>query len=297
MMLFMKTHLPKESMSHKVHIDNLRDAIMDHCGRKIAFIILFGSFARGNWVHDKYDEDGRTFEYASDYDILVVMNAKKYNSLQASSALSYELEEAIRPYGNPHKPHIANVIVESVAKLNKMLGQKQYFFTDIKKEGIFLYDSGKYKLSDARDLSNTELKEIAVNDYEEWFPMGDSFLINCRNSIDRSDNKVAAFLLHQAAENFLHCSLLVMTGYKPKTHSLEKLTSLCASQSNEFLKVFPRTNEMERKLFKLLEEAYIRARYDKTYKITAEQLEYLVRRVEMLRDVTKSACDDRVENL
>ena len=35
-------------------------------------IILFGSYARGDWVEDTYVEDAITYEYKSDYDILVI---------------------------------------------------------------------------------------------------------------------------------------------------------------------------------------------------------------------------------
>ena len=35
-------------------------------------VILFGSHARGDWVEDRYEQDGRVYEYMSDYDILVV---------------------------------------------------------------------------------------------------------------------------------------------------------------------------------------------------------------------------------
>ena len=35
-------------------------------------IILFGSHARGDWVEDRYEQDGRIYEYMSDFDILVV---------------------------------------------------------------------------------------------------------------------------------------------------------------------------------------------------------------------------------
>ena len=42
--------------------------------------------------------------------------------------------------------------------------------------------------------------------------------------------------------------------------------------------------------YKLLKEAYIRARYDKKYKITEEELLYLTKRVEKLKDVTEKIC-------
>lgn len=39
---------------------------------KLEKIILFGSYARGTWVEDGYVKDGITYEYKSDFDILVV---------------------------------------------------------------------------------------------------------------------------------------------------------------------------------------------------------------------------------
>ena len=39
---------------------------------KLEKIILFGSYARGKWVEDSYVQDGTTYEYKSDFDILVV---------------------------------------------------------------------------------------------------------------------------------------------------------------------------------------------------------------------------------
>jgi uncharacterized protein len=53
-----------------------------HCGIRyrhgmVEKIILFGSHARGDWVADKYQEGYVTYEYQSDYDILVVVNSEK----------------------------------------------------------------------------------------------------------------------------------------------------------------------------------------------------------------------------
>ncbi|HBS87330.1 MAG: hypothetical protein A2W91_17280 [Bacteroidetes bacterium GWF2_38_335] len=52
-------------------------------------IILFGSYARGEQVNDKYVEDGITYEYQSDYDILVVMDSE-------SQAIAKEAEKRWR---------------------------------------------------------------------------------------------------------------------------------------------------------------------------------------------------------
>ncbi len=47
-------------------------------------IILFGSYAKGEYVHsDRYEENGIIFEYKSDYDLLIILsNNKKAENLQ-----------------------------------------------------------------------------------------------------------------------------------------------------------------------------------------------------------------------
>ena len=68
----MKTALPLKSRSHQLQITQITDIITNIAKDQIAFVILFGSFARGDWVYDRYIENGTTYEYASDYDILII---------------------------------------------------------------------------------------------------------------------------------------------------------------------------------------------------------------------------------
>ena len=46
--------------------------------------------------------------------------------------------------------------------------------------------------------------------------------------------------------------------------------------------------------FVLLQKAYINVHYDKNYKITQEQLHYLIERVEKLKVVTEEICLARI---
>ena len=45
--------------------------------RSVEMIILFGSHARGDWIEDKYVENGITYEYKSDYDLLFVVDSEE----------------------------------------------------------------------------------------------------------------------------------------------------------------------------------------------------------------------------
>jgi hypothetical protein len=59
---------------------------------------------------------------------------------------------------------------------------------------------------------------------------------------------------------------------------LRKLGSLASNYSDELLKIFPRDTKEQEEKFVLLKSAYTEARYNKNYKITEEQLVYLIKR-------------------
>ncbi len=54
--------------------------------------------------------------------------------------------------------------------------------------------------------------------------------------------------------------------------------------------------QQERDRFDLLRKAYVGARYDPDYVITAEELKYLGRCVELLRDQTQTSCQEKMQS-
>ena len=61
-----------------------------------------------------------------------------------------------------------------------------------------------------------------------------------------------------------------------------------------FFTVFPLRTKQERDRFDLLRQAYVKARYDENYKITPQQLKYLARCVELLKEQTQISCDTKM---
>jgi len=59
--------------------------------------------------------------------------------------------------------------------------------------------------------------------------------------------------------------------------------------------VFPRDTEEEKRLFELLKAAYIEARYNTKFIVTKEDIETLIPKVELLRDITKHICKQKIE--
>lgn len=289
----MNSTLPAKSQEHETRIKEISDIIVNAAKNKIAFVILFGSFARGTWIRDRYVEGGILYEYASDYDFLVITKTGK----QANSSAAFDLERKIKkeienssPIREPHRAHF---IIEPIDRVNDELEKSQYFFSDIKKEGILLYDSGEFELSMPKVLNEEERREIAREDYGHWMKKGEGFLAHTKIGME-IDLNLSAFHLHQATESFYNCALLTITSYKPKSHNLEELNQLCATQSNDFLSIFPLATKDQQDCFKLLQKAYIDARYSKSFKITKEQLDYLIGRVEGLQKIVQKICKERI---
>lgn len=256
----------------------------------IDMVILFGSHATGKWVEDKYEINGITYEYKSDFDLLIIIGSNEkaasdsYTESIMSSLDGLELSTPVSP------------ICHSIDFVNKKISDGNYFFNDIRGEGIMLYNSGRFNLANKRKLNRTELKANAERDFKNWFESANEFYDDFRSNLEKERYKKAAFELHQATERYYHTVLLVFTGYKPKTHDIDKLGWKVARFNPSFAEIFPRKTTEEKRLFTLLRKAYVDARYDNDYAITKQELEYLGQRVEKLRGLTEEICKKQIAN-
>ena len=278
-------HLPEQKQQE---LENIVHIIKK--GVDVEMIILFGSYARGDWV-EELDEKGVYFRYQSDFDILVIVDDRK---LAKKWRVWDQIEDDVRRSGFIKTP--ASIISENIHGINHKLKSGHYFYSDIKKEGILLYDSGRHKLSEEKKKSPEERQEKAGKDFEKWFESAKGFFEHYNFALTRNDYNIAAFQLHQAAERFYSAILLVFTGYKPKTHDLEDLSKQVASQDPTFLTVFPQGTQEEKDRFELLRKAYVDARYDENYTISDEELKWLGERVSLLQKMTENICREKIKS-
>ncbi|WP_375331412.1 HEPN domain-containing protein [Candidatus Tisiphia endosymbiont of Oplodontha viridula] len=290
----MKTVLPERSLIIQERLDNIVKEILAVSKHKIAMIILFGSYARGDWVQDEYKKGHITYSYQSDLDIMLVMKKGKHAGL-AGLAIEDKIEKRLekKSLRSPFELWVT-LVIESIKTVNSQLEKGHYFFSDIKKEGILLYDSGEFQLAEAKNLPWQEQRQIAKEDYEYWFARGKGFFLACKYQLTRKDFALSAFELHQTTESFYNAILLVFSGYKPKLHDIRKLGSIAGNYNEELWQIFPHSSVEQRQCFRLLEQAYVEARYNKDYRITKEQLLYLIDRVKKLKTVTEKICLERI---
>jgi HEPN domain-containing protein/predicted nucleotidyltransferase len=279
-------HLPKHK---REELKLVTEIVLDECPT-VLMLILFGSYARGDWVEDTYIEDGITYEYASDFDILVIVRSNRI----VNSTDTWRRAEA-RARRFPVRTW-TNLIVESIETVNNALARGHYFFTDIRREGIVLYDTREFKLARPRELNPKERRGQARFNFESWSRKARHFYDDFESNLGKRRYNQAAFMLHQATECLYGAILLVFTNYRPKMHDLEKLGHMVAGYDPALLTVFPKATEEGRKSFDLLNRAYVEARYNPRYRITKGQLEYLAERVRRLQRLTKKICQARIES-
>ncbi|KKL68589.1 hypothetical protein LCGC14_2123480 [marine sediment metagenome] len=253
-------------------------------------IILFGSYARGDWVEDVTVEGNTTYEYSSDFDILVIVEDE---ATANKNMFWYNIEDKASklPVQTP-----VTLIAHDINFVNRKLEKGQYFFTDIKAEGIALYDSKNYQLAEPKELTPKQRLDQAKADFKQWFHSAEVFYGNFEYNMKNQDYKHAAFMLHQATECFYGTVSLVYTNYRSKTHKIDKLRKQAAQHDPAFFKTFPLNTDEEKHRFDLLRQAYVGARYHDDYKITPQELKYLAKCVELLREQTETSCQTKMNS-
>lgn len=257
---------------------------------KILKIILFGSYARGDWVEDP---KGR---YFSDYDILVVVNHDDLADLE--EFWDGPDQTFLREYASGERLRTQpNFIVHSLDDVNEKLRLGRYFFTDILRDGITLFEEGGFPFVTPEMLSPKDAYAETKAYFDEWSRSSASFLRMAKFALSDGSPKESAFSLHQAAEKAYHGLILVQTLYSAKTHRLNLLRDRAEALDNRLIGVWPRTNKFERQGFDLIRRAYVEARYSPHYQISTEHLNWIEERVAALQTIVAIICSERVDIL
>ncbi len=279
-------HLPKIKQDE---LQSIVSIIRQNC-QDAEKIILFGSYARGNYKEAKDLKEDRKSGHISDYDILVVTSKKE-------TALDLMLWKKISDLCKQINLSARTAIItHDIEALNIKLAEGQYFYSDIKEEGIILCDTKNYQLADQKELTTKERQRIAQDYFDHWFERAQAFIKGYKFYLNEKDYKSSAFNLHQAAEHSYKTILLVFTRYNPLEHFLENLGNDVKQFDQRLKNIFPQNTREDEERFDLLEYAYIGARYDSQYFIYKEDLEILAKDVENLLKITEEICKKKINS-
>ena len=184
-------------------------------------IILYGSYARGTYVsYDEREEFGIPTSFKSDYDILVINSAWSYDKIENKLA-------SVRNIYDKRGDHRYRVPVQfihdSIKKVNEDLKYSRYFYTELKRDGIMLYNRGKNKLARRKPLKFGEIKKQGEEYFGEKYAKARLFMEQAVFMYDKEEYVMSSFNLHQACENLFNAIMLTFTLKNDKEHNLEEI--------------------------------------------------------------------------
>src|SRR4051794_23116002 len=173
---------------------------------RILKIVLYGSYARGGWVDEPHTAKG----YQSDFDLLIIVNDERLTDrVEYWSKAEERLIRELSITKTLRTP--VNFIVHTLHEVNDGLAHGRYFFMDVAREGIALYQSDDTELHQPKPKTPDQALAMAREYFEEWFPSALVYWDTANGLIEKGRPKEAAFVMHQATERLYHTVLLVVT--------------------------------------------------------------------------------------
>src|SRR6201996_9468612 len=132
---------------------------------RIRKIILYGSYARGGWVDEPHTAKG----YQSDFDLLIIVSQKDVTD---RATYWYKADERLmreRSISQTLRTPV-NFIVHTLQEVNDGLAHGRFFFMDIAKDGIALYEDDDTELHTPKPKTPEQAYAMAREYFEEWFP-------------------------------------------------------------------------------------------------------------------------------
>jgi uncharacterized protein len=253
---------------------------------KVQKLILFGSYSRDDWVDEP--ENG----YQSDFDLLIIVS---HPDLTDIADYWYVAEDKILRDVAIGRP--VNIIVHTLDEVNQGLTRGEYFWVDIARDGIVLYELPGVTLATPKPLTAADAYKTASAYFSDWLSKTDSAIKLAAFAFKEGERKDAAFLLHQAAERAYTCYLLLRFQYVPRSHNLKFLRSIAEDKEPRLIASWPRATKLDRRRFELAKRAYVEARYSASYDISVDDLKAITAAVRKLRDIVRAVSGEWLDDL
>jgi len=214
-----------------------------------------------------------SLRYTSHHFLLVLVDKETEHAL---NAIQDKIENNLQHF----RP--STVLVLPIQSFNQWLLQGHRFAFLVIRKAAKLYDAENIPFNQP-----AEINEGRSNDNRQIFTHASqkiaAFLASAELHRLRQEYKLSAFMLHQAAEQALRAMLVLNTGLKINTHSIDKLIRYGSMFCEGLHQLFPKQNEKTKKLSSLLNKAYIDTRYKDDYSISREELAALTEKVKIIK--------------
>ena len=212
-----------------------------------------------------------------EYDLLVLVKDDDNRPM-------HEFESLID--NRTHDMAPVEVSIYKLSKVNEMLTKGNYFFWQSCTQNKLIYDRNRVALAHPPCPVLPPPQQLAAV-HKPLYDKAAGFMEGALSYCEAGNFQLAAFMLHQSVEHGLNSMLEPLMGFRYQTHNLHKLFKYIRRFNIEIFHLFPRDTDREVILFKLLQKAYIHARYKNNYVIDKNHVIELLERVQLLLERIK----------
>jgi hypothetical protein len=163
-------------------------------------------------VHEPHTERG----YRSDFDLLIIVNQKELTDrIEYWEKAAERLDRETMILNRLRTP--VNFIVHPAGS-ERRLAHGRYFFMDVARDGIALYQVDNSELHKPMPKAPQQAYDMAKEYFDKWFGLAVSSRMGFQFFYDNKQFPDAAYNLQQACERLYYCVLLVYTFYTPYSH-------------------------------------------------------------------------------
>lgn len=194
--------------------------------------------------------------------------------------------------------YLANVLVlvhkEGSVKTGLNTGSR--FWNMAMAKGNIIYQATELALPLPEPITEENIISSAIFHWERWGKQGKEFLEGAERYMANSNYRLAAFLLHQAAESVLKAIIQAVIGYKISIHNLSRMLRITLLFTDELKNIFKPDSAEGERLFHFLQSAYSESRYRGDYNPDWESVKLLYKRVGDLIDAAELIYLKSIEN-
>lgn len=264
------------------HTQQLKDVIAIVTGiAPVEKIFLLAAQTTDRYYENIFTTKEPLQKQVTHYQLLVLLAAGSNRSNEA-------WQDLIETHCNGSTPVTARIV--AFANFSQWLQAGHPFACSVLAQGLLCYDAGTLLMTAPVATISKETTQKFLSDCNQYVLRSAAFLTGAAFYNTRKQYKLAAFLLHQAAEQAYIAINWRLTGHRPNTHNIDRLHRFALPYAVALDTIFPRQNEKEEQLFRLLQKAYIDVRYTSAYVITETDVLDMTARVEQLYVVAQQCC-------
>lgn len=242
-------------------------------------IYLLGSASTKKTITSLFCPSGYETALGTDYFILVLLNDFREKSIS-------QWQDQIEQVCNVTIP--VSCIVLETATFHQWLKIGHRFARLVAQFGTVIFNPQNISFPPTADYDPIVESSTIERQYRACLLKAQEFLAGADLYRIRKHHSLALFMLHQATEQSLGTILKTGMGYYCCSHNIERLLRYVSWVDGQVRDLFPMYTESEKRLFTLLQKAYIDSRYKEDYTAHYQDLVTITERVRLLVSILEN---------